>query len=108
MQKLRKAIKSAAPKAQECISYGIPAFRLHGRLLVAFGAAARHCSFYPGALPVRRHKAALKSYDTNKGTIRFQTSLPATLVRKLVKTRVAENERKKSGIKKRKRISRRR
>jgi uncharacterized protein YdhG (YjbR/CyaY superfamily) len=92
LQQLRKAIKSAAPKAEECISYQIPAFRLGGRMLVAFGAAANHCAFYAGALPLKVHKAALEDYDTTKGTVRFPAEhpLPATLVRKLVKTRVAE------------------
>jgi uncharacterized protein YdhG (YjbR/CyaY superfamily) len=92
LEKLRQTIKSAAPKAEECISYGIPAFRLDGRMLVAFGAAAKHCSFYPGAYPVKTHKEELKVYDTSKGAIRFQVDnpLPATLVRKLVKTRIAE------------------
>jgi uncharacterized protein YdhG (YjbR/CyaY superfamily) len=92
LEKLRRAIKSAAPKAEECISYQIPGFRLGGRLLVTFGAAANHCSFYPEAFPVEAHKDELKAYDTSKGTIRFQTDspLPATLVRKLVKTRIAE------------------
>jgi len=92
LEKLRRDIKSAAPKAEECISYQIPAFRLGGRLLVAFGAAANHCAFYPGALPIEAHKDELKAYDTSKGTIRFQahSPLPATLVRRLVKTRIAE------------------
>src|SRR2546427_10522974 len=93
LEKLRRAIKSAAPKAEECISYGIPAFRLGGRLLVAFGAAARHCAFYPGAFPLEAHRDELKAYDTSKGTIRFQADspLPTSLVRKLVKTRMAEH-----------------
>ena len=92
LEVLLRAIKAAAPKAQECISYGIPAFRLDGRMLVAFGAAAKHCAFYPGARPVEAHKGDLKAYSTSKGTIRFQpdSPLPATLVRKLVKTRIAE------------------
>ena len=92
LEKLRRDIKSAAPKAEECISYGVPAFRLGGRMLVAFGAAAKHCAFYPGAHPVKAHKDELKAYDTSKGTIRFQADspLPATLVRKLVKTRIEE------------------
>ena len=92
LERLRRAIKSAAPRAEECISYGIPTFRLGGRLLVSFGAAARHCAFYPGACPVATHKDELKAYKTSKGTIRFQpgSPLPATLVRKLVKTRLAE------------------
>jgi uncharacterized protein YdhG (YjbR/CyaY superfamily) len=92
LEKLRRAIKSTAPGAEECISYRIPAFRLGGRLLVGFGAAANHCAFYPGAHPVKAHKEELKAYDTSKGTIRFRADspLPASLVRKLVKTRIAE------------------
>lgn len=98
LEKLRRAIKSAAPKAEECISYDFPAFRLDGRLLVAFAAAAKHCAFYPGALPVKAHKDELKAYDTDKGTIRFpaDSPLPAALVRKLVKTRIAEHAAKRS------------
>jgi uncharacterized protein YdhG (YjbR/CyaY superfamily) len=101
LEKLRKAIRAAAPKAEECISYQIPAFRLGGRLLVAFGAAANHCAFYPGAFPVEDHKDELKAYDTSKGTIRFQADdpLPATLVRKLVKTRIAEHAERMLGVK---------
>ena len=98
LEKLRQAIKSAAPKAEECISYGVPAFRLDGKFLVAFGAATNHCSFYPGAHPIKAHKDQLKTYDTSKGTIRFPPDrpLPVTLVRKLVKTRIAEYAAKRS------------
>lgn len=98
LEKLRKDIKSVAPKAEECISYGVPAFRLGGRLLVAFGAAAKHCSFYPGAYPIETHKDELKTYKTSKGTVRFPADnpLPATLVRKLVKARIAEYAAKQS------------
>lgn len=98
LQKLRRAIKSAAPKAQECISYGIPALRLGGRLLVAFAAAANHCAFYPGSRPVEAHKGELKAYDTSKGTVRFRADspLPATLVQKLVKTRITEHAAKRT------------
>jgi uncharacterized protein YdhG (YjbR/CyaY superfamily) len=87
LERLRKDIKAAAPKAEECISYGIPGFRLEGRLLVSFGAAAKHCALYPGTAPIETHKAALAKYDTSKGTIRFPIDkpMPATLVRKLVK-----------------------
>jgi uncharacterized protein YdhG (YjbR/CyaY superfamily) len=94
LQKLRKAIRAAAPKAEECISYGLAAFRLDGRPLVAFGASANHCAFYPmSGLTVTAHKEELKGYDTSKGTIRFPADkpLPASLVRKLVKARIAEN-----------------
>lgn len=92
LEKLRRAIRAAAPEAQECISYGIPGFRLRGRLLVSFAAAAKHCAFYPGAAPIETHREELEAYDTGKGTVRFEASrpLPDALVRKLVRTRVAE------------------
>ncbi len=98
LQRLRKLVHAAAPKLEECISYGIPAFRLDGKMLVAFFSAARHLSFFPGAHPVRTHRVELKSYDTSKGTVRFSVDnpLPATLVRKLVKTRVAEHQKHRS------------
>jgi uncharacterized protein YdhG (YjbR/CyaY superfamily) len=93
LEKIREAIRAAAPMAEECISYQIPSFRLGGRLLVSFGAAKNHCAFYPGARPIRVHKDELKAYDIGKGTIRFsyENPLPARLVRKLVKTRIAED-----------------
>jgi uncharacterized protein YdhG (YjbR/CyaY superfamily) len=94
LQKLRKMIKAAVPKAEECISYGLAAFRLNGRPLVAFGAADNHCAFYPmNGTTVEAFKDELKNFETSKGTIRFQPSkqLPASLVRKLVKARVEEN-----------------
>ena len=92
LEKLRRAIKSAAPKAEECISYQLPTFRLGGRMLVSFAAWANHCAFYAGVHPLEAHKDELKAYETSKGTIRFQADkpLPATLVRRLVKTRIAE------------------
>ena len=93
LQKLRRIIKTAAPKAEECISYQIPAFR-HNGMLVGFGAAAKHCAFYlMSSSTLKAHQRELKEYDTSKGTIRFQPNkpLPAALVRKLVKARIAEN-----------------
>ena len=91
LEKLRKAIRAAAPKAAECISYGVPAFRLNGKFLVAFGAASNHCSFYPGSV-LQAYKDDLKGFDTSKGTVRFQPSkpLPSALVRKLVRARMAK------------------
>ena len=92
LERLRKDILAAAPGAEECISYQIPGFRFDGRMLVWFGASANHCAFYPGAV-VDAHKKELEGYDTSKGTIRFQPDkpLPVTLVRKLVKARIAKN-----------------
>lgn len=94
LQELREAIRAAAPRAEECISYQLAAFRLDGRVLVLFGASARHCAFYPGSgTAVEAHREALAKYSTSKGTIRFQPDkpLPPNLVRKLVKYRIAEN-----------------
>src|SRR5262249_16019400 len=92
LEKLRRAIKSAAPGAEECISYDLPSFRLGGRLLVSFGAAAKHCALYAGAHPISAHRPELKASDPSKGTVRFPIDrpLPAALVRKLVKARIAE------------------
>ena len=93
LEKLRKTIRAAAPKAEECISYQIPAYRQDG-MLVGFGATGNHCAFYlMSSSIVEAHKEELKDYDTSKGTIRFQPDkpLPVGLVRKLVKARIAEN-----------------
>jgi uncharacterized protein YdhG (YjbR/CyaY superfamily) len=65
-EELREAIKAAAPKAEEFISYQLPAFRFNGRFLVAYGAGANHCAFYPGSV-VQALKKELKEYDTSKG-----------------------------------------
>ena len=95
LEKLRKTIKAAAPKAEECISYGLAAFRLDGKPLVAFGATASHCAFYPmSSSTVLAFKDELEDYETSKGTIRFPADkpLPVALVRKLVRARIAENE----------------
>jgi uncharacterized protein YdhG (YjbR/CyaY superfamily) len=98
LQKLRKTIRSAAPRAEECISYGIPAFRLNGKFLVGLGAGANHCSFYPGSA-LDLYQEELKAYETSRGTIRFQPSkpLPAALIRKLVKARMAKGGLEKKG-----------
>ena len=93
LEKLRKTIRAAAPDAEECISYQLPAFRQDG-MLVGFGATANHCAFYlMSSSMVEAHQDELKGYDTSKGTIRFQADkpLPVALVRKLVKARIAEN-----------------
>jgi len=94
LAKLRKAIRAAAPAAEECFSYGLPAFRLDGRVLVGFGATAKHCAFYPmSGTTIAAHRVELSGYATTRGTIRFQADapLPARLVRKLVAARIAEN-----------------
>jgi uncharacterized protein YdhG (YjbR/CyaY superfamily) len=99
LQRLRNTIRAAAPRAEEYIGYGLAAFRLEGKPLVAIGASATHCAFYPmSGATVAAFKRELKGYETSKGTIRFHESqpLPATLVRKIVKARIAENAAKSS------------
>jgi uncharacterized protein YdhG (YjbR/CyaY superfamily) len=91
LQKLRRTIRTVIPQAEECISYGLPAFRLEGRVLVWIGAGAHHCAFYPGAV-VQACRGALAGYETSKGTIRFppERQLPVSLVRKLIRARLAQ------------------
>lgn len=93
LEKVRRAVHAAAPGAEECISYGMPAFRLNGKLIAGFRAAADHCSYHPmSGETVATLNAELAGYETSRGTIRFETGdgLPAALVRKLVKARLAE------------------
>jgi uncharacterized protein YdhG (YjbR/CyaY superfamily) len=95
LEKLRTAIKAAAPEATEVISYQVPTFKYQGRPLVSFGVAKNHCALYvmsPGVMEA--HEEELKTYDTAKGTIRFPVGqpLPNTLVQKLVRARIEEHQ----------------
>ena len=95
LEKLRKAIRAVAPKAEETIAYQMPAFKYRGKPLAYFAAFTKHCSFFPasGAI-IDAYRDELASYTTSKGTIQFPPNrpLPAALVRKLVKARIAEIE----------------
>ena len=94
LEKLRKTIKAAAPKATETISYDMPAFRDGRQILVYYAAFKDHYSLFPASKQViADHQEELKPYSTSKGTIRFDhgTRLPVALVKKIVKARLAEN-----------------
>ena len=97
LNKMRAAIRSAAPpEATETISYGMPAFK-HKGVLVWFAAFSDHCSLFPTASVIEAFKNELKGFSTSKGTVHFPTNkpLPTALIKKLVKARVAQNESKK-------------
>lgn len=93
LEKLRAQIKALVPGLVECISYGLPAFRLDGKVLCGFGAASKHCAFYPWSSNIsNQFPDELAGYSTSKGAIRFQpgTPLPPDLLRKLVEARLRE------------------
>ena len=94
LQQLRATIHAAQPGLEEAISYGVPAFKYKGKPFVSMGAAKAHCAFYVQSPTVMdAHAAELAGYDTAKGTVRFRSDepLPAELVTKLVRARVAES-----------------
>jgi uncharacterized protein YdhG (YjbR/CyaY superfamily) len=93
LRKLRAIIRSAAPDAEEMISYQMPAYKFHG-MLVGFAGYKNHCGFYPW----NGHTAAdfekeLEGYKTSKGAIQFplDAPLPEKLIQKIIKTRIKEN-----------------
>jgi uncharacterized protein YdhG (YjbR/CyaY superfamily) len=93
LEKLRKAIRAAAPAAEESISYQMPTFKYRSKPLAYFAAFTNHCSLFPASTAViDAHRDELKAFRTSKGTIQFPVDkpLPATLVRKLVRARMAE------------------
>jgi uncharacterized protein YdhG (YjbR/CyaY superfamily) len=89
---LRKTIKTAAPGAEEMISYQMPAYKLKG-MLAFFSATKEHYGFYPTASPIIAFREKLKSYETSKGTIRFPLDkpIPVKLVTEIVKWKAKEN-----------------
>jgi len=93
LDQLRKTIRAVVPRAEECISYGIPAFRLDGRIVAGFAATAKGCSYFPfSGSTLRTLAEELADYDQTKSSLHFEPAepLPARLVRKLVKARMAE------------------
>ena len=95
LQLLRKTIKTAAPGAEELISYQMPAYRLKG-MLAFFSATKKHYGFYPTASPIVAFREKLKPYETSKGAVRFPLDepIPVKLVTAMVKWKVKENHAK--------------
>jgi uncharacterized protein YdhG (YjbR/CyaY superfamily) len=96
LQTVRRTVQEAAPGAVEAIGYNIPAFKLHGKSLVQFGAAKTHIGFYPTPSGVAAFKDDLAGYRASKGAIQFPMDrpLPLPLIRKIVKFRVKEENKK--------------
>jgi uncharacterized protein YdhG (YjbR/CyaY superfamily) len=92
LQQIRAAIKKAAPKTTEVISYGMPAFK-QNKVLVYFAAGKNHIGFYPTPNPIIFFSKELTDYKTSKGAIQFPYTepLPLKLISKIVKYRVAED-----------------
>ncbi|HTE14855.1 MAG TPA: DUF1801 domain-containing protein [Burkholderiales bacterium] len=92
LQKIRMTIRKAAPKAEETISYQIPAFKLQGPL-VYFAAFKKHIGFYPPAKGDKKFKDEISIYEGEKGNLRFPLDqpIPYVLIRKIVKLRTKEN-----------------
>lgn len=93
VEKIRTTIQAAAPRAQEVISYAIPAFKLDGHTLLWFAAWKHHFSVYPITPAIlREHATELETYETSKGTIRLPAAepVPTAFIRRLVKTRLKE------------------
>jgi uncharacterized protein YdhG (YjbR/CyaY superfamily) len=93
LAQLRKTIRAALPEVQECISYGMPAFRLPGGVVAGFLATASGCSYYPfSGTTLGTLASELEGYETTKSAVHFSPDepLPASLVRKLIRARMAE------------------
>ena len=94
LKRVRTSILAAAPEAVESIAYGMPVYKCRGKVLTYIGAAKKHCAIYGMAAVFAAHKGDLRRYDVSKGTVRFPVGKPppASLVRKLIRARVAEIE----------------
>ena len=97
---LRKTIKTAAPGAEEMISYQMPAYKLNG-MLAFFSATKNHYGFYPTSRPIIAFREKLKSFETSKGVIRLPLDkpIPVKLITEIVKWQVKENLLKAESVK---------
>jgi uncharacterized protein YdhG (YjbR/CyaY superfamily) len=99
LEALRRTIRGIVPEAEECVSYGMPAFRLDGRIVAGFAATAKGCSYYPfSGSTLATLTRDLARYEGTRSAVHFEPDrpLPAALVRKLIRARIAEARRKRS------------
>ena len=92
LQKVRTAIRKAAPKAEEAIKYQMPTFVLNGNL-IHFAGYKNHIGLYPGSKPIEEFKDDLVRYRVSKGTVQFPLDkpIPTGLIGKLTKFCVKRN-----------------
>ena len=92
LEKIRSTIRESAPKSEEAISYGIPAFILNGRGLVYFAAWKNHIGFYPTPSGIEAFKKELVLFKQEKGSVQFPLDKPISigLMKKIVRYRVTE------------------
>jgi uncharacterized protein YdhG (YjbR/CyaY superfamily) len=96
LQQLRRTIRAILPRAEECISYGLPAFRLDGEVVAGFAATSKGCSYYPfSSATLVTLASEVSGYKTTKGALQFDARkpLPVALVRRLISARRAEAKR---------------
>ena len=95
LEDIRTIIRKAAPKAEEVISYGMPAYKQNS-VLVYFAASKNHIGFYPTSKPIVKFKDQLTAYKTSKGAIQFplDRKMPVGLVTRIVKFRIKEDAEK--------------
>jgi uncharacterized protein YdhG (YjbR/CyaY superfamily) len=96
LQKLRKTIHALVPEVEECISYRLPAFRFEGKIIAGFSSTSKGCSYYPfSGTTLKTLASDIEGYSQTKSALHFDESLPTSLVRKLLKTRMADGGRSK-------------
>lgn len=107
LEKVRMTIRKAAPGAEETISYRIPTFTLKGRYLIYFAAYKKHIALYPAPRGSEEFKEVLSAYEGGKGTVRFPLDkpIPVVLIRKIVKFRIKENQKRAEAKGKKKQLN---
>jgi uncharacterized protein YdhG (YjbR/CyaY superfamily) len=94
LERIRKIIKKAVPDAEECISYGMPAFKYKKKYLIGYAAFAHHMSVFPASNPIEVMADKLKDFKLSKGTVQFtlEYPIPASIIQELVAIRIRDIE----------------